>query len=30
MKKYSPITDEQAGLLTIRDPMILPVGGTYT
>ena len=29
MKKYGPIIDEQAGLLTIRDPMILPVGGTY-
>ncbi len=29
MKKYGPIKDEQANLLTIRDPMILPVGDTY-
>lgn len=29
MKKYGPIIDEHAGLLTIRDPMILPVCGTY-
>lgn len=29
MKPIKPIRDEQANLITIRDPMILPVGDTY-
>ena len=29
MKPLKPIRDEHANLLTIRDPMILPVGDTY-
>ena len=29
MKPIKPIRDEHANLLTIRDPMILPVGDTY-
>ena len=29
MKLIKPIRDESANLLTIRDPMILPVGDTY-
>lgn len=29
MKNIRPIRDESANLITIRDPMILPVGDTY-
>ena len=29
MKTIRPIRDESTGLITIRDPMILPVGDTY-